>query len=1280
MQATTASNAVTLSATQTAKSTTTAKADAVNGSVVIGLALGLAVPDDEVTATNSRTLTAKSLTLTATGSQATDTNEADASATGAQGTGDDTSGKDVNGKATDQVKNANQESSSTTGKSSSTTDTNNAKATTSDSNGSGGNTVTVAGAAAINIAKSITQASLADGSNVTATGGPLTLKTQNNADASAKGSGKADSAGTVGIGVGVAVNKFDITNLATTGNSIVVSKGLDVEAGVLVNGQDRIQRFDGKSWSTIDQGATFPEAPKDGDFFQLTTAQPATTTVDGASQSLSGGTLKVKSTAAFGTTGTLKFDGIDGTCSYSVTDSTDFSVSGTACTGTPDDKSTVTMTTATTVNGGSQDLSLGSLTVTSTADFDPAGGFMIGTSTCTYTSVLGNTFLGVAGCTGTPKDGSAVTRVSFPVGVYKWNDSTSLWVFQNKGIPSGSTLPAAPAVGDYFQITKAAPANTAVDGPFQDLSSGTLVVKSTNMFGSSGAFKVDGVTGTCDYTGITLTSFTGITGCTGLPADKAGVTAAAPVTTVSVGGQSLAGGTLTVASTAGFASSGAFKVDAIKSTCNYTGTTATTFTGITGCTGTPALSANVTSTATPPTYAAGIYRFDGTKWNSLGDGTALPASPASNDYYRLAENDVIAEADSGAGGDKDKVSIAGALALNILSNNTEAIVPSGANVTATGGDVTLKALSNEEDTAKADSDAKAGKVGIGASAAIQVLNANTVTATIQDGATFTGGNALTITSTFHHDVETEDKAGTEGGIAISPAVSLAIVGDTTSAHLGSGNDLTVTGDATIQASEDFTSNLKTDAAAAGSDVAVGAAVGINAVTTTVKSDVSRNLSAGAITIGATTTSGNDVEVMASAKGEKSSSDGGKSADTQTNDKLNSNPDTTGKANGSTPSANNQASTGNSSASGQSGDSGGGVGVAAGVALNWVQGSNTAEVNDGVHLTGTGAVKVSAQDTTDETAKAIANAFDTSLSQSDARIGAAVGFNYVDFTNTAIVGQDAQITGNGVMVEAVSPSENDFITWGVSAAGGKSDAGVAASVAIQVITFKEIAQVKAGAHITSSDYLTVQANDTLGLQSIAVGGDLTVNGVGVGGAIIVNVLPAVNTQALVESDTSSHITRLDALNGISVVAHMTFKPLAPVVAKITLPAVTSVAAGGAAASGDPAVSGSVIVEVLSFTTEAHIAAGAQVNQHPLVSWLPGSTQTVDVIATDDTSIVNLAGSLSLSTGSAAVGIGLVVDIIDKTTTAYLGGTGTNVAAGWRGDGQGRLDRDVLRGRG
>ena len=173
-----ATGAVSITATQTATATTTAKGDASTGDVVLGLALALAVPDDEVTATVSRTISATKVSLAANGSSDTET-EADASAKGAEGadsgTKKDSSGKDVNGKADDQLSNANSESSTSTGKTSKTTDTSGAKAQTSDDNGSSSgdkNTVTVAGAVAINVVTTISQASLADTVVVTATAGP----------------------------------------------------------------------------------------------------------------------------------------------------------------------------------------------------------------------------------------------------------------------------------------------------------------------------------------------------------------------------------------------------------------------------------------------------------------------------------------------------------------------------------------------------------------------------------------------------------------------------------------------------------------------------------------------------------------------------------------------------------------------------------------------------------------------------------------------------------------------------------------------------------------------------------------------------------------------------------------------------------------------------------------------------------------------------------------------------------------------------------------------------
>src|SRR4029077_12892538 len=118
-----------------------------------------------------------------------------------------------------------------------------------------------------------------------------------------------------------------------------------------------------------------------------------------------------------------------------------------------------TMTTATTVSGANQDLGGGTLTVASTSNFESgAGKFAVDgiDGTCSYTSTSGgNTFNGVSGCTGKPKDGASVTRITKAPGVYKWDDSSHDWQFQIVGIPTGDTMPTTPATGDYFQLTKA---------------------------------------------------------------------------------------------------------------------------------------------------------------------------------------------------------------------------------------------------------------------------------------------------------------------------------------------------------------------------------------------------------------------------------------------------------------------------------------------------------------------------------------------------------------------------------------------------------------------------------------------------------------------------------------------------------------------------------------------------------------------------------------------------------------------------------------------------------
>ena len=95
----------------------------------------------------------------------------------------------------------------------------------------------------------------------------------------------------------------------------------------------------------------------------------------------------------------------------------------------------------------------------------------------------------------------------------------------------------------------------------------------------------------------------------------------------------------------------------------------------------------------------------------------------------------VATALSGAG-DAGKVGVAGSLALNLVTgNSSQAAILSGASVTLAGAtaDVNLAATDGSVSTATANSTASGGKVGVGASFA---MNQAPATAAARSGTTW----------------------------------------------------------------------------------------------------------------------------------------------------------------------------------------------------------------------------------------------------------------------------------------------------------------------------------------------------------------------------------------------------------------------------------------------------------------------------------------------------------------------------------------------------------------
>ena len=92
-----------------------------------------------------------------------------------------------------------------------------------------------------------------------------------------------------------------------------------------------------------------------------------------------------------------------------------------------------------------------------------------------------------------------------------------------------------------------------------------------------------------------------------------------------------------------------------------------------------------------------------------------------------------------------------------------------------------------------------------------------------------------------------------------------------------------------------------------------------------------------------------------------------------------------------------------------------------------------------------------------------------------------------------------------------------------------------------------------------------------------------------------------------------------------------------------------------------MTGSVIVDIISIDTEAYIAGGVHVNDTGHGGTHGGTGQSVTVSATDDTHLVNIAGAVALTEGDAGVGVGIIVDVINKDVKASIG-DGANVWGG------------------
>lgn len=491
----------------------------------------------------------------------------------------------------------------------------------------------------------------------------------------------------------------------------------------------------------------------------------------------------------------------------------------------------------------------------------------------------------------------------------------------------------------------------------------------------------------------------------------------------------------------------------------------------------------------------------------LGDGSDL-------------RHGIEAEAKSGAGA--GKVGLAGSLALNIADTSSQALVKSGADVDLRDGALTLQADNRSDSSAKAlpadDGGASGGKLGIGASVAVNVL-AHRSTAEVQDTAILRQPGGLSLTANGEFDTHTEAEAGAEGGIAITPVLALALLNHETRARLGSGNALDGSAAILLQAAQSTQTTGSAKGSSQGEKAAIGAAVSVLLLNDLSQAELAREVvnGSGSITLQATSASVSGNSASASSKGGKADDEAGqtdattgrKKEDASVDDKVDGQLDY-----GKQQQADNgvgdtrQRTATNSSASGQPSaqTDEGKVSVAAAVAVNLVDARASATVSADVATSG--ALSVQALGQSDASALSDAAAVGKTA---QVGIGAAVSVNKLDSRTEATVATGAEVSAQGVTLQAgmqpvAADTQHDARAEAQSGAGG-SKVGIAASLALNLVDTASIAQVQSGASVDArGGALQIRADEQAAVVAKA---EPTTTGGADGGKVGVGVSVALN---------------------------------------------------------------------------------------------------------------------------------------------------------------------------
>ena len=251
---------------------------------------------------------------------------------------------------------------------------------------------------------------------------------------------------------------------------------------------------------------------------------------------------------------------------------------------------------------------------------------------------------------------------------------------------------------------------------------------------------------------------------------------------------------------------------------------------------------------------------------------------------------------------------------------------------------------------------------------------------------------------------------------------------------------------------------------------------------------------------------------------------------------------------------------------------------------------------------------------------------------NAGVGLTAAVEVVNKKASAIVGDNAEVTGSSLTVKAENTSSSETSATGLGAAGTASLAGAASETFVTHTTDAHVGKNTKVSAVNGVDILA-HSNFTQRATAGSVGGSTTA-GMGL-----------TNSTVSFTGDTAAYADEKAVIDGGKKV-------------NISASQLTNVDYGTAAGAvgGTASLSGTVGVNVLKTTTKAYAAGSSQ------LSAKTADAEGIAVTASDETTLKGGNGSASIGVSGGAAGAAIGVTNISKDTEAFLGGSAALDTAG------------------